>query len=260
VLPWVLGGGAVAILLVVALVIGLSFVNRGDNTPSAADSEIPSSTVEPSDPLVTPPLETPPPTPDPSSTDFPAVLPQPKGNVITDPRTGLSYAFPGSPWVVPTWAELNGNGRPDPNFPVWSGGYEAVSQKNYDGQNHDWVGQVLTARLPEVFDYSGPADLRNIAGSVLTNYQGFYYSPPHKKRIVKDTAIEVSGKKAWMLRFEMDFTDQSKKSGWKFKKEQGVFVVVDQGAGERPSLLYASVPDNLDTSVIDRVLHSLKAS
>jgi hypothetical protein len=70
----------------------------------------------------------------------------------------------------------------------------------------------------------------------------------------------VSGKKAWVLRFELDFSAQAKKSGWKFQKEHGVFVVVDQGSGQRPSMLYATVPDNLDTSVIDRVLDSLKAS
>ncbi|MEV7964553.1 DUF2510 domain-containing protein [Sphaerisporangium sp. NPDC088356] len=257
-IPWVIGGGAVVILLVVALVIGISVVNR-DSDPIAAGTPAPTNTVEPSDPQVTPPLETTP-TPDPSSTDLPAELPQPKGNVISDPRTGLSYVFPGSKWTVPTWAELNGTGPEDPNFPQWSSGFEAVSQENFDGQDHNWVGQVLTCRLPEAFSYSGPQDLRNVAGTVLVNYEKLFYSPPHKRKIVKDAALDVSGKKAWILRFEMDFTGQAKKSGWKFKKEQGVILVVDQGSGQRPSMLYASVPDNLDTSVIDRVLDSLKAS
>ncbi|WP_424535691.1 DUF2510 domain-containing protein [Sphaerisporangium viridialbum] len=258
VMPWVIGGGAVVILLVVALVIGISVVNR-DTTPIAAETPAPSTSVEPSDPQITPPLETTP-TPDPSTTDLPAELPQPKGNIISDPRTGLSYSYPGSEWTVPKWSDLNGNGRADPNFPQWTSGYEAVSQENFDGQDNNWVGQVLTCRLPEVFDYSGPRDLRNVAGNVLMNYGKFFYSLPHKKKIIKNAALDVSGKKAWILRFEMDFTDQAKKAGYKFRKEEGMILLVDQGSGQRPSMLYASVPDNLDTSVIDRVLDSLKAS
>ncbi|MCW2878219.1 MAG: hypothetical protein JWQ95_2319 [Sphaerisporangium sp.] len=257
-MPWVLGGGAVVVLLVVALVIGLSVINR-PTTPTTADTPVPVTTIEPSDPQITPPLETPP-TPDPSATNFPAELPQPKGNQISDPRTGLSYVFPGTPWAVPTWAELNGTGPADPRFPLWTSGYEAVSQENFDGQKHNWVGQVVTCRLPAAFDYSGPQDLRNVAGTALVNYEQLFYSPPHKRKIVKDAALEVSGKKAWVLRFELDFSAQAKKSGWKFQKEHGVFLVVDQGSGQRPSMLYATVPDNLDTSVIDRVLGSLKAS
>ncbi|MFC4586201.1 DUF2510 domain-containing protein [Sphaerisporangium corydalis] len=258
-LPWVIGGGAVVVLLVVALIIGISVMNRG-TTPVADSTPDPTTSIEPSDPQITPPLETTP-APSPSdSTDFPAELPQPKGNVITDPRTGLSYAFPGGPWTVPKWSDLNGTGPADPNFPQWTGGYETTSQKNYDGQNHDWVGQVLTCRLPEAFDYAGPQDLRNSAGALLVNYEKLFYSPPHKRKIVKDAALDVSGKKAWILRFEMDFTAESKKNNWKFTKEEGFFLVVDQGAGARPSVMYASVPDNLDTKVIDRVVDSLKAS
>ncbi|WP_214412176.1 DUF2510 domain-containing protein [Sphaerisporangium fuscum] len=260
-LPWVLGGGAVAVLLVVALVIGLSVVNR-DDTPTAAQSPLPSYTIEPSepsDPQITPPLESPTPQPS-SSTDFPAELPQPKGSVITDPRTGVSYTFPGGDWTVPSWQEVNGQGMPDPRFPTWTSTAQTVSQKNYDGQGHDWIGTVSTARLPEVFDYSGPQDLRKTTGEVLLNYEKIWYSPPHQKKALKDAAFEVDGKKAWMLRYEMDFTAAAKQAGWKFKKEQGLIAVIDQGSGQRPTLLYVSVPDNLDTKVIDRVLDSLKAS
>ncbi|MFC4531271.1 DUF2510 domain-containing protein [Sphaerisporangium dianthi] len=255
-LPWVLGGGAVVILVVVALVLGLTFANRG-STPSAAETPLPSETAAPPDPQITPPLDTP--TPEPSITDFPAELPQPEGDTINDPRAGLSYAYGGDAgWAVPPWAILNGNGRPDPRFPLWTSGYQGLSQKNYDGQDHDWVGTITACRLPEIIEYTGPQDLRKAAGAFLQNYEKIFYSPPHKRKILKDESVEVSGKKAWLLRFEMDFTAESKKAGWKFKKEQGMFVVVDQ-AGKRPSVLYVSIPDNLDTKLINRVLDSLKA-
>ncbi|GGK76249.1 hypothetical protein Sme01_52020 [Sphaerisporangium melleum] len=257
-LPWVLGGGAVAILLVVALVIALTFVNRSGGRPTAADSPVPSASAESSAPEVTPRLEETP-APDPSATDFPAELPQPEGDQITDPRTGLSYEFPGSPWSVPKWEDLNGNGRPDPRVAVWSSAAQAMSQENFDGQGGNWVGTVASCALPQIFEYSGPKDLRKATAEFLIQYEKVFYSPPHNRKILKNEAIEVSGKKAWLLRLELDFGDIAKKQGWKFKKEQAALVLVDRG-GERPSLLYVSVPDNLDTSVINRVLDSLKAS
>ncbi|MDH2429058.1 DUF2510 domain-containing protein [Sphaerisporangium sp. TRM90804] len=259
-LPWVLGGGAAVIVLVVALVIALNVINRSDTPTNAAPSQAPSESVQPSDPQITPPLES---TPGPSPSDpnnFPAELPAPENDVITDPRTGLSYAFPGGVWKVPTWQELNGQGPEDPRFPLWSSGYQTVSQENYDGQGGKWMGTVTTARLPAVFEYTGTSDLRNTAGEVLVAYDGVFYGPPHQKKVLKDEAIEVDGKKGWLLRFEMDFGPEAKKAGWKWRKEEGAIVIVDRGNGERPSLLYASVPDNLDTKVIDRVLDSLKAS
>ncbi|GII66234.1 hypothetical protein Skr01_63190 [Sphaerisporangium krabiense] len=260
-LPWVLGGGALVILLVVALVIGVTLVRRGDETPVAVNTPAPSETIEPSDPQITPPLETTPtPEPSPSTTDFPTVLPTPKDGVISDPRTGLSYTYPGDDWRVPSWQEWNGSGPADKRFPQWTSGYEITSQKNYDGEDHDWVGQVSTAPLPEIFEYTGPDDLRNTVGQVMITYDRVFYAPPHKRKVVKETAMEVSGKKAWLIRLEMDFTEAAKKSGWKFRKEQAFYLLVDQGQGRRPTLMYASIPDNLDTAVIDRVLDSLKAS
>jgi hypothetical protein len=260
-LPWVIGGGAVVILLVVALVIGLSLVNTG--TPTAGSTPEPSDieTLEPLDPQVTPPLETnPQPSPSASGSELPAELAQPDGDTIKDPRSGLSFLFPGGSYSVPTWAEVNGTGPADPRFPRWTAGYQATSQENYDGQGNNWLGTILASRLPESFEYAGPQDLRNTTGEVLMRYAPIFYSPPHDQKGLKDEAIEVSGKKGWLLRFRMDFTAEAKKAGWKWKTEEGAIVIVDQGEGQRPSLLYVSVPDNLDTSLIDRVLDSLKTS
>ncbi|MBB6475501.1 DUF2510 domain-containing protein [Sphaerisporangium rubeum] len=261
-LPWVLGGGAVVILLVVALVIGLSLVNNGTPTAGTGATPEPSDieTLEPLDPQVTPPLEQDP-SPAPSASDsLPAELAKPDGDKIKDPRSGLEFYYPGGSFTVPSWADVNGNGPADPRFPRWTGGYQAPSQENYDGQGNDWLGTVLSGRLPDAFEYSGPADLRKTTGELLLAYEPVFYSPPHKRKGLKDEAIDVSGKKGWVLRFRMDFTEEAKKAGWKWKTEEGAFVVVDQGPGQRPSMLYVSVPDNLDTSLIDRVLDSLKAS
>jgi hypothetical protein len=71
--------------------------------------------------------------------------------------------------------------------------------------------------------------------------------------------MKVSGHDGWVTEFEMDFSQVAKDNGWKWKTEKGAFVLVDRGQGQRPAMLYISIPDNLDQSVFKRVLDSLQA-
>jgi len=99
-----------------------------------------------------------------------------------------------------------------------------------------------------------------MTGTLLTGYEEAFYAPQHTRQILRNEALTVSGHPGWIVEFEMDFTAQSTAKHWKWKKERGAFVLVDRGQGVRPSLLYISVPDNLDQSVISQVLDSLEAS
>ncbi|GAA0392057.1 hypothetical protein Acor_17770 [Acrocarpospora corrugata] len=249
--PWILGG--IAAVVAVALVVGAAFVfmNRSNPTPVAEPSvSVPSLPPETQDPGEVP---TPPPSQQPLTE-----LPQPAGDRIEDPLAGLSYLFPGDPWTVPKAESVNAPNNP--MMPVFTSGFQAVSQENFDGQEGSvWVGSVYAARLPEVFPYSGPQDLRNVTSALLVAYEPIFYTPEHTRKIVKNEAIKVSGKDAWVVSYVMDFSEQSAANNWKWKTEPGAFVLVDQGPGERPSLFYASIPDNLDVSVLDQVLDSLQA-
>ncbi|MFF4777306.1 DUF2510 domain-containing protein [Microtetraspora fusca] len=247
--PWLLGGLSVVIVLALVAAAGL-FLFRGQSGGAVAGTNT-ETTAPPLDHTV-PPQETEPP-----AQQLPE-LPQPSDGRISDPVTGLSYAFPGDPWAVPKAADIN-----NPNnqrMPLWSSGYEALSQQNFDGKNGDWVASVFAAPLPEFFPYSGPQDLRNLTSGVLAAYEPFFYSPQHTRKIVSNKAIKVSGRDAWMTEFEMDFTEESQRNGWKFKTEKGAFILVDRGAGQQPALVYASVPDNLDQSVLQQVVDSLQVS
>ncbi|WP_218004477.1 DUF2510 domain-containing protein [Microtetraspora niveoalba] len=249
--PWLLGGLAVVVVLAVVAVAGLFVVRtQTDGAVAKPGTEI----TEPPLDRTVPPQETESPPPQQQLTE----LPQPSGGRISDPVTGLSYAYPGEPWVVPKAAEIN-----NPNnqkMPLWSSGYQALSQQNFDGQNGDWVASVFAAPLPSFFPYSGPQDLRNLAGAALIAYEPDFYSPPHARKILSNKALKVSGHDAWITEFQMDFTEESKRNGWKWQTEKGAFVLVDRGAGQQPVMLYASVPDNLDQSVLQRVVDSLQVS
>ena len=82
------------------------------------------------------------------------------------------------------------------------------------------------------------------------------WSPENK--VVADKAMKIGDRDAWVLQFELDFTKVSEEKGYKWKKENGAIVLMDRGEGERPALVYVSVPDNLGTDVVSKVLSSLK--
>ncbi|MEV7908064.1 hypothetical protein AB0P04_41340, partial [Streptomyces anulatus] len=251
--PWILGGGGVVILVVGIVVAAVFLMNPRGGT--VADDPAPTTAVptqEPSSPAPSAPEETrPQETPLPRST---VQLPGPKDGRIQDPATGMSYRFPGSAWAVPESA------GEDPLGFVWTSATVATAQENYDGLGHRWVGNVLTGELPDKYGYDGVGSMRGIAATLLHATEPTYYSPPHKRKIVKDEAIKVSGKDGWLFMFDLDFSDQAQANNWQWNTERAAFVIVDRGEGKRPALMYLSIPDNLDISVADQVVDSLKIS
>ncbi|MBB5136543.1 hypothetical protein HNP84_006290 [Thermocatellispora tengchongensis] len=252
-LPWVLGGVG-AVVVVAAIIIAVVFVvNRSDTSPVAQATPTPPSTGRPET------LPSLPPTPFPSDSTAPnpnqsaPPLPQPQDGRITDPVTHLSYEVPEG-WEVPA-SSLNSN----PNEQQWTSGVMALSHEKFDGQS-DWVGNVYTGELHELFPYSGPESLRGTATTIFHYYNKRFYEPEHEQKILRDEAIKIGDQDAWVLEFELDFTKESEKKGYKWKKERGAIVLMDRPGGLRPALMYISVPDNLDTSNVERVLKSLKVS
>ncbi|MFC3978705.1 DUF2510 domain-containing protein [Streptosporangium jomthongense] len=250
--PWILGGGGVVILVAV-VVAAVMFLANPTSRPTADDPTLPPAvpTQEPT-PFPTEPETTEPPqeTPAPEASDFP----RPQNGRIQDPVSGMSYAFPGSPWQIPA------NAGTDPLGFTWNSGTLAVAQDDYDGKGGRWLGNILTGELPDKYGYDGVPSMRGIAATLLHATEAAYYSPEHDRKVVKDEAIKVSGRDGWLFMFDLDFSAQSKANGWKWKKERAAFVIVDRGEGRRPALMYLSIPDNLDTSLADRVVKSLKVS
>lgn len=245
--PWITGG--IAAVVALALVVGgvLFFINNRTDSTAARPQPVATSSLDSILPPSAQPTEPPP----------MAELPQPVGGRISDPETGLSYAYPGDGWTVPKAAEINDPS--DPRLPLWTSACHALSQENFDGQGSDWVGSIHTGRLPQMFPYSGPESLKNMAEGVLAVYEPLSYPLEHERRILRSEPMTVSGRQGWVTEFEMDFSQISAATGLKWKTEKGAIVLVDQGQGQRPALLFMSIPDNLDQSVYGRVLDSLQA-
>lgn len=247
---WVAAGVAVAVVVVLAI-IGTVYVTSGGGREAAGDGlavSSPTASAEPSPETEPPVLE-----PSPRSG---SLFPQPAGGRIDDPISGLSYHFPGAPWQVPD-ADMVSSG--DPLGQRWTSGYQAISQRNFE-PGRDWAGTVLAGPLAAGAPYDGPASARNILATFLVNTESVFYEPPHERRILEDKAITVDGRPGWLLKFEMDFTEQSRIHGWKWRTEVGALVLVDRGRADPPALLFATVPDNLDVRVVDEVVRSLKVS
>jgi len=121
-----------------------------------------------------------------------------------------------------------------------------------------WVGTVLAGPLAPSAPYGGPDSLREVLGTFLIAAETVLYEPPHERRILEDRALTVSGRPGWLLKFEMDFTEQSEINGWQWRTEVGALVLVDRGEDRAPALLFATVPDNLNARVVDQVIDSLQ--
>jgi hypothetical protein len=246
-LPWVFGGLAALVVLALIVVAGIFFINRNTAVVSAPT---PTDTFESQEPPSNePPSSEPPPSQGASE------LPQPVDGRVADPSSGISFAVP-KDWTVPPANQVNGT---DPTEQAWSSGVQATSQENYEGES-DWIGNVYTGVLNELYPYSGASGLGDTAKAVFVDFSTKYYAIAHESKVVQDKAIKVGDRDAWVLQFELDFTKVSEEKGYKWKKENGAVVLMDRGQGERPAILYVSVPDNLGTDVVSQVLGSLKSS
>ncbi|MFI9558694.1 DUF2510 domain-containing protein [Nonomuraea endophytica] len=244
-LPWILGGVGVLVVVALIVVAAVVVVNRTGGT-TAQETPPPSSDIFPT------PTETEDPgttsTPDP----VPSTMPSIQDGRITDPQAGVSFQAPEG-WTVPPADRVNGT---DPTQQRWSSAVEAVSHEKYNGESN-WIGNVYTGALNELYPYENGQSLQTAAGAVLASFSN-YYQLTHTRKIVKNEALKIGDKDAWVLQFELDFSKISEEKKYKWKKENGAVVLMDRGPGERPALVYISVPDNLGTDVVDQVIGSLK--
>ncbi|MGW4792307.1 DUF2510 domain-containing protein [Nonomuraea sp. NPDC004297] len=245
-LPWVFGGLAALLVIALVVVAGLFFI--GDDGRNTAQPR-PADTYEPRQPPTNePPSRDPVPSPG-QGGEFP----QPAGDVVTDPRAGLSFEVPDD-WAVAAPSDVN-SGRPTEQ--QWTAGVKAISQEKYDGR-FDWVGNVYTGLLNELYPYSGVAGMGDTAKAVFVHFTTQFYQLAHESEVVADKAMKIGDRDAWVLQFELDFTKVSEENGFKWKKENGAIVLMDRGEGQSPAIVYVSVPDNLGTDVVGKVLGSLK--
>jgi hypothetical protein len=249
-MPWIIGASAAVLVIAILVVVGIVFVNStSDGGPVAQPTQSQEAPPETQSP---PETQQPDPTPS-ADQSVPAEFPQPVDGRVTDSQVGISYEVPEG-WEVARSAEIN---APGPGAQVWSSGVQKVSQARFDGRS-DWIGNVYTGPLSDRYPYAGPGGLADTAKIVYGDFVERFYSLEKTAKVTKDQELRIGDRQAWLVQYELDFTKVSEERGYKWKKENGAVVIMDRGQGERPALVFVSVPDNLGTDVVDQVVSSLR--
>ncbi len=174
---------------------------------------------------------------------------------LTDTTSGLSYQLLSSPWQLGCPSDLNA-----PPF-SWSAGENTVAgHVVLGGSTIDWHGLACSGQLQQQFAYGGPADLGPTAMSLADALDpAFYGGVQHSRTLVDNSAMQVSGHQAWIIRFLMNYPDGASQ-GLTWSSELGAVVVVDRGASQPPAVFYVSVPANLGTQNVATLIDSLRLS
>jgi len=174
---------------------------------------------------------------------------------LTDTTSGLSYQLLPSPWQRGCPSDLS-----TPMF-SWTAGENTVAgHVSIGGSVIDWHGLACSGQLQQQFAYAGPADLEPTAMSLADALdQAFYSGVQHSRTLVDDSAMQVSGHQAWIIRFLMNYPNGASQ-GLTWSSELGAVVVVDRGASQPPTVFYVSVPANLGTQNVTTLIDSVRLS
>jgi hypothetical protein len=232
--------GFMAALTVLALLVIAGFVKEISRTPVSARSAALTATTRVAS-------HSPSPRPSPSPSAAAAA------RQVTDGSSGLSYRLLSRPWQRGCPGVLD-----TPVF-SWTAGEHAVAgPADIGGTVIDWHGNACSGLLQQDFAYSGPADLEPVAAAVAAATDPAYYSGlNHDRTLEGSSAMQVSGRPAWLVTFSMTYPDAAAE-GLAWTGEEGAVMVVDRGAGATPALFYASVPGNLGRGTITTLIDSLR--
>jgi hypothetical protein len=235
---WLMGGlagGVAVVLAVIALVIN----SMGQPPAGSTAARLPATPAAASSAAVATP------TPSPSAPATAAV----SGSTVTDGTSGLSYAQLSAPWQAGCPSDLNGQAF------TWTAGESAVAGQINNGQT-TWYGAACSGPLPQQYGYSGVADLSNVANSLVSTFDGTYYSAlPHSRNDIVSQPVSVSGHPGWEIKFLMTYTSPQ---GLAWTNELGAVVIADEGTGIAPAVFYVSVPGNLNENNVNTLVSSLQ--
>ncbi|GAA0283227.1 hypothetical protein [Cryptosporangium japonicum] len=240
---WVIGGGALLVLgLVAVLVLASTGVFRSDNPslfgPFAGEN--PEASGPPLARLCPPASENPPP-----GGEEPAPVEGPR---ITDRGSGISYLRLDAPWTL--WDRGPwGQGTLGVDFET---GYYFVTE-TYSGG--DYLASVLSGKVPATVGDSLSLNLPCAGRQVAEDVRRAYYPQPNVKEQTRDEQIVVGGRPAWVSTFHLTF----EANGLDARGEQVAVVLVDVGRPDA-AVLYISIPDTHRqyNPEIDRIVASIQ--
>ena len=147
----------------------------------------------------------------------------------------LSYPLLGSPWSPPTTENRVPFGRGVLSQSV-------TIEPDYNGKGNSWVASVLIGRLLAGDGFFTPEQGSEIVVKCVVG--AFYDNADVTRNDVKNEAMTVDGKDAWIVESELSFELEGLEA-----KGELLIVVIVQTSETSSSLFYASVPDNAPEQV-----------
>ncbi|MEW2357844.1 hypothetical protein [Spirillospora sp. NPDC029432] len=168
---------------------------------------------------------------------------------VKDPQAGLVYPRLARPWQVPTKKNKLGT-------PGWSGQQVLVTERT-GGQT--WYGQLMTGVLNPSLqsEYKGPESVPAVAVQAAKGIEAQYYAFPHKSTPLASQALNVDGRKGWLVASYVTY----KRAGVKATGEVVATAVIDNGR-PAPAVAFAAVPNTHKTlwPDINRFMTQLKVA
>lgn len=215
--PWVLGG--VALILVLVVVAGFSLTRGGGLTPN----------LNPGGTGTTDPCP-----PQPTSLGTPSVQDVP-GRVVGGP---LSYPRLGEPWgAVDTSENRLAFGRDVAKQDV-------MVEPNYGGGGQSWVASLLVAELSAGDGFYSPQQGSEIVARCVVG--AFYGDAAVQRDDVRNEALTVDGREAWVLESQLSFDIPDLRT-----KGELLIIVIVKIDDVRAGIYYASIPDTTPELVPD---------
>jgi hypothetical protein len=245
ILKW-LGGGAVGVVAL-GLVILLGMVMTGNVNPNGLLNR---AAKGPSDTRPRLAKQCPPPsdTAEAPNAPVPAAPPGPR---IVDSDSGVSYRQYGAPWQA---LDHPWQAQGDLNV-VFRSGQQILTEPNFDGLGNDYYATILSSHVPAAVNDGLTLDLPCAGHQVAADVRAIFYPPKNSMTMLRDEAVTVGGRKAWVQKFRMKLEQE----GLKAKSELVMIAVVDVGRPDA-AIVYVSIPDtnsNLDY-VADDIIDTIR--
>lgn len=229
-MPWLFGSIGALVVIVVAVsllaVTGVIGGSGGGSTPAPTDTS-------------------------PSPLSSPTASGNAAPDRVTDSSSGISYDRPGKSWsYLRRQSPITGKVE-------WTGSVGTTAQDDVS-DGHDWIANVFTGEVPDSASYSGTGDLPKITKSIAQYIEGNFYNNVGKKtlQVLDSKSVKVDGHSAWLEKFKYTYEEADQRK-LNFKSETAAVICIDR-SGDKPAVLYMSVPDNFNTGIVDNVLRSIK--
>ncbi|TQL75692.1 hypothetical protein FB566_1204 [Stackebrandtia endophytica] len=231
-----IAGGAIAIIgLVVVIVMNVTTGLPGQQPPQP---DGPQESLPPLAAACPPPTE-----PAPEGNDAPPY----DGPVTVDTASGIAYRAFEDPWM--SWHQNWTSGELQVSYQV---GQYFVTEEYPGGQ---YLASILSGSVPAAVNDGTDLDLKCVSEQVSADVRDNYYPQPNQMEMIRDEAITLGGRPAWIREFRLTF----EQDGLSATDELVGVALIDVGRAEA-AVLYVSIPGSHTEydHVVNEVMESVR--